>query len=524
MNGIQLTDTQIAAGLARVSPPAPSDLRSAVLAEIEHTSQERAYPSIVGWLTNADPIARRRSLILATAALALLAAMLAVAAGAILKSRPVTPVPLAFDIVQSAYSRMPELKPLVLTTLEDGSKKERIEVGANGAIRIEEFASVDATAPSGYRILAGTELGQLFELDGKPYWYQQAGAISEDPRVFVYAEISPAAFPTGPNSRCLGATDPLQSGSQPGGWTYVGLEQVVGRPAYHVRCAGDLWIDVETGLVLRSSGPAVGRDGLPIAGKVHTIEVASLTFAEPSAALFDIAAPAGVAVATDDQHSLGDCIRFALCLASPRPIVTPPPAVAASPAITADALVARTAAVSTALPAYELVLQSSNTGLTLVGDRTRVLFDGANRYRIEVTNQPGTVWETTSTIFTGPAYKYRSEIQPDGSTIWRDASSGGFGSSYPLRNFPDCPGGWRYLATATVADRVADHLGCPSSQDGTEIWIDRLLPIELRSQVADPTSGGTNVQEVVSLQFGPLPASLFDLPPELQHPAPSQLP
>ena len=40
------------------------------------------------------------------------------------------------------------------------------------------------------------------------------------------------------------------------GWRYVATEYVIGRPTFHVTCGGgDLWIDVDTRLILRSRGP-----------------------------------------------------------------------------------------------------------------------------------------------------------------------------------------------------------------------------------------------------------------------------
>ena len=86
------------------------------------------------------------------------------------------------------------------------------------------------------------------------------------------------------------------------GWRYVGLEYVAGRPAHHVACAGDLWIDIETRLILRTQGPAVDEAGQPIA--VEFTEVTEIAFGDQPAALFE--APDGLARISADAY--GDYI------------------------------------------------------------------------------------------------------------------------------------------------------------------------------------------------------------------------
>ncbi len=80
-----LTDAQLAGGLRSYLPGATGDLHERINAEITTTPQERRLPSALGRLTDADPIARRRTLLL-VAAMALAGAVSATAiAGAMLR-------------------------------------------------------------------------------------------------------------------------------------------------------------------------------------------------------------------------------------------------------------------------------------------------------------------------------------------------------------------------------------------------------------------------------------------------------
>jgi hypothetical protein len=125
-----------------------------------------------------------------------------------------------------------------------------------------------------------------------------------------------------------------------------------------------------------------------------------------------------------------------------------------------------------------------------------------------MTNQPGTAFETTSVHIWGPGYNYRSESQPDGSTIWRTTERTG---SYLLSVPAVCTAGWEWRGTDLVAGRVADHLACALDAAHREVWIDRNLGIVTRTQSDDPTFNDIAVEEVVDLQLGPQPASLFVL-------------
>ena len=111
---------------------------------------------------------------------------------------------------------------------------------------------------------------------------------------------------TGPG--CEMERDPSEvgNGTAAAGWRYVGLEYVAGRPTHHVACGGgDLWIDIETRLILRTQGPAVDDAGQPI--PVESTEVTEIAFGEQPAALFE--PPEGVARMSADEYSAYICAR-----------------------------------------------------------------------------------------------------------------------------------------------------------------------------------------------------------------------
>jgi hypothetical protein len=328
MTGRPLTDAQIATALrAHLPAHAQAGLTDRVLGEVASTAQQRALPSFFAALSDADPIARRRSLLIAAALMAALAIAGIAAIGSRLLERDrihelslEAPADLP-AFVLSAYGRMPELPPLAMTTLEDGALKGRIYVHETGAVRVERYAALDAPAPETYRIFSGHSIAELAIVGSEKVWIAQEG-ISEDPRVFVYAALS-ANFAGPLQPGCEVATSPGEVYADPpgSGWRYVGLEYVVGRPAHHVSCVRDLWIDVETSLVLRSRAPAFDDALQPIEGVFRTIEVIQLEFGDQPAALFDLSRPDGVANITPEQ----ECARNQFCSATPPPPFAPPP-------------------------------------------------------------------------------------------------------------------------------------------------------------------------------------------------------
>ena len=136
------------------------------------------------------------------------------------------------------------------------------------------------------------------------------------------------------------------------GWRYVGAEYVAGRPTHHVACVGehaldiDLWLDVETRLILRTREPETDDAGQPIPGQFGTTEVTEIGFGEQPAALFE--APDGVVhmtseaysaylctrdVKTDEEVGFGtrDCPTLTEAEATPLPTPTPMPTVRPEP-------------------------------------------------------------------------------------------------------------------------------------------------------------------------------------------------
>ena len=140
MNALRLTDAQLSQALrAHLPKRAQAGLRERILEAAETTGQQRALPSFLGALSEADPVTRRRTLLIAAALLVALALAATAAVGALrllerdpipeLSLEPPADVP-AF--VLSSYERLPELPPLALTWHDIGSDKGRVYVIGRG--------------------------------------------------------------------------------------------------------------------------------------------------------------------------------------------------------------------------------------------------------------------------------------------------------------------------------------------------------------------------------------------------------
>ena len=298
-----LTDARLADGLRRIVPAeAPAGLHRRILAGAEATPQQRPLPAPLDLLTDADPGARRWAILLAAALLVLVALAGAGLAGALLDDRD---VPALLDIsleppedlpafVRGAYDAMPQLGPVTIAVATDGRPSHRVSVDGSGATRIDTLA-VDDGEPEveGYTIYTGTRMGQLLTVDGRPSWYEQADAISEDPRVFVYATLGAARSDLSPGCEVAVSPGEEYANTPARGWRHVGVEKIAGRPAHHVSCGTDeLWIDVKTHLTLRSRGVARDEEGQPMPGATRTVEVRSIEEGQPSASLFLLEPPA----------------------------------------------------------------------------------------------------------------------------------------------------------------------------------------------------------------------------------------
>ncbi len=207
--------------------------------------------------------------------------------------------------VLSSYERLPQLPPLALTWHDSDSTKGRIYVDQSGAVRFDRFASADATEPSGYRILSPNHrISGMASIESEAVWVEQGHeAIGEDPRVYLRSVLSSP----GEGPGCEMERDPSEvgNGTAAAGWRYVGLEYVAGRPTHHVACVGDLWIDIETRLILRTQRPAVDDAGQPV--PVESTEVTEIAFGEQPAALFE--PPEGVTRVSEDAYSAYICAR-----------------------------------------------------------------------------------------------------------------------------------------------------------------------------------------------------------------------
>ncbi len=346
MNGRTLTDAQISRALrAHLPDRAQAGLRERILYAAETTAQQRALPSFLGALSEADTFARRRSLLIAAALLVALALASAAAVGALrlLERDPVKDLSLETPadvqaFVFSSFERLAQLPPVAITTLDNHGSKDRIYVDRSGAVRLERYASADATEPVTSMLLSGTRFGRTLTVGPNRVWVEQEEAIGDDPRVYLRA-LSGLRF--GGGSGCEMTPSEVGDGTTATGWRYVGADSVAGRPARHLACGGgDLWLDDETRLILRVRQPDTDDAGNPIPGAFSTTEVTKIEFGDQPAALFAFAPPDGVAampLGTYDalcrpgQDTVA-FLEYPPCSGTPRPAeVTPTPEPEPSP-------------------------------------------------------------------------------------------------------------------------------------------------------------------------------------------------
>ncbi len=515
MSTPRMTDAQLNAALRALAPAeAPAGLRAGIVARASDTRQRRPVSAPLAAFVDVDASVRRRALLMAAALLLIIAAAGTAVVGSLLYERkqdPFKDLSLAPPkdlptFVRSAYDAMPGLAPMTIGLVHDDGSRERINVDGSGAVRIEDFASADATTPETYEILKGTDVAKTMIVDGQARFYEQADYISEDPRVFVFAALG--AGRGAPTPGCEVAVSPGETyGYTPGsGWVYVGTERVIGRPAHHVRCGGvDMWIDVATRLALRSSGPRIDDNGFPIDGQLETVEVTSIDPGQPPAALFDMAQPAGIAAISGDEY---DCASNPYCGASTAPTVTPPPA-SGGPPVDVDTVIRRAVDV-TALPAFEVVVSDSNGNYP--DATTTVYADGAGRFRVERLDQVGTAYEATTITLTGPDGAVGSQIEIDGSTTWHQLPERAETTGYPLELPSECNAGWELVGTDIVNGSPADHVRCADEGVDPDYWLDRELRLVVRIQGPDDPQYGTRVQEVTAFRIAEQPAQLFELP------------
>ena len=143
----------------------------------------------------------------------------------------------------------------------------------------------------------------MASVESEAVWVEQGHeAIGDDPRVSSERSSMPA---NGPGCETERDSSAAGDGAAATGWRYVGLEYVAGRPTHHVTCVGDIWIDIETRLILRTKGPAVDDAGQPI--PVEITEVTEIAFGEQPAAVFE--PPDGVTRMSLDAYLNYICAR-----------------------------------------------------------------------------------------------------------------------------------------------------------------------------------------------------------------------
>ncbi len=170
------------------------------------------------------------------------------------------------------------------------------------------------TEPSSYTILSDHRVSGMAIVGSDKVWVEPGHeAIGDDPRVFLRTILNAANAAAGPG--CEMERDPSEvgNGTTATGWRYVGVEYVAGRPTHHVACVGDLsvdidlWLDIETRLILRTREPETDDGGQLIPGQFGTTEVTEITFGEQPAALFE--APEGVVHMTSEAYGAYLCTQ-----------------------------------------------------------------------------------------------------------------------------------------------------------------------------------------------------------------------
>jgi hypothetical protein len=318
MNGRPLTDARISEALrAHLPARAEAGLRDRIIEAVETTGQQRAFPSFLGALSEADPVSRRRSLLMAAAILIALAIASATAVGALrlLQRDPVDYLSLdppadlpAF--VLSSYERLPHLPPVALTWREGDTEKGRIYVSQSGAVRFDRFTSPEATEPSSFTILSGKRISGMAPVESEAVWVEPGhDAIEDDPRVFIRSILDGDG--AGPGCELTPDPDGVGAGIEATGWRHIGVEYVAGRPTHHVACLGalsldiDLWFDIESRLILRTREPQTDDAGAPIPGQFRTVEVTEIAFGDQPAALFE--PPEGVTRMSPEAYAAYLC-------------------------------------------------------------------------------------------------------------------------------------------------------------------------------------------------------------------------
>jgi hypothetical protein len=507
MSAQRLTDAQISAALrAHLPAHARSDVRGRITAEVATVHQARPLPVVLGRLTDADPEARRRWMLLAAAALLVVGVAVAAAVGTLLRQNEpirqltVDPAVDPLGFVEQAYAAHRHLPAMTVIARmwddEEGTPVDvqRFVLDGKGSIRHE---------CCGGAIEIQTPNGTLFAQDmgtGELTW--TAGPVPD--AVAEYQLVSYSNF-NGP------ACDI--------GWRYVGPATVVGRSAHHLACPrereGDvalpdyeIWIDPELGIALRTRTSSIRMDENNEPAGVYgmNMEVVSVAPGQPADAEFR--PPPGVRVYTAAELQCRDDPEGCQSPAPPqtaRPVATPEPGgfVLFPPDV--NDLVADTLANYAGLPAMTLRVDDR----VVFQSEMQVSTDGLGALRLEsVPDEPGSA--PVVHLMNGDGF-FESNHDRDGSEWWNRLGDSRelAATTFTLGLTETCADGFRYIGLDRLLGRDAWHIACGRD----EYWIDRERLLVVRSaRNPDPLHLKVESRTVLSIEIGPQPPELFELP------------
>ena len=259
MTGRRLTDDQISKALrAHLPDRAAPGLRDRILDAAETTGQQRALPSFLGALSDADPVVRRRSILLAAALLLALALASAAASGALrlLQRDPIRDLSLlqrnpVEDVRPQAAHRRRGVRPVQLRPDAAAAAGRDDEAGR----RLDQ--EPDLRRSVGGRPHRAVRVGrcdgarhvhhpqrQQRRIAGDRGVREGLGRQSLRPSAMTPGSSFPTSLPrprSGSTGRGCDLTrnpDEAGNGTAAAGWRYVGIEAVAGRRAHHVTCDG----------------------------------------------------------------------------------------------------------------------------------------------------------------------------------------------------------------------------------------------------------------------------------------------
>jgi hypothetical protein len=392
--------------------------------------------------------------------------------------------------VAGAYERFwnpPPFQLVLNETMADGSSQAYLYYWDGQVLR---------THSGGWQIIDGPDFSASREqLEGHAVWVVR----KHEPSI-PFGQL--IIFPARPN--CIT------------GWEQIEVVDVIGRKTRHVRCAStlrngqrfdlDFWIDVASGLPLRTTSTTY-RSSTSATGFVeHEVQVTELTFGPQDPDLF---VPSGETISGEAF----DCATGVECatprpLATPRssvPIVTPPPAPNGEPPADLTAYVAEVRTGYESGPPVDILINPAPASISIREWRR----DGLGSFRYELDHDPLDEYGPVSWIVTGGrAYEW----DPRSDADWRVWDKTPHPPELPTFDLPaGCGLGWSYRGDDLVLGRPAAHLACGFQ----EFWIDREWKLVTRAHDHDPAFGddpGAGLSQVIAVTFGPQPAELFASP------------